>query len=333
MAKEMNKPTDWREEIGKAMDIDEKPEVEEPEIPEPETKEPDEKPRDESGKFKAKEESGEPAPETPTTKIDPPAHFTAEEKQYFSTLSPEQQEWIASSTKRMSSTVDKRLQEYSGYQRRAQAFDEALAPYRDQLTAAGMDEIATVKQLFATYAQLRRDPVNTIRWLAQQYHVDLSQQDEADPQSQQLYAHINQLQQGIQQLQGTYQNDRFTQTLSHVTKFADEKDAQGNPLRPHFEVVVDDMAKLMQSGIVQMNDLQTAYDRALSFHPELTTPVRIPQTPATKPETDPVKEAAEKAARAKRAAAGVKSGAGSPKTEAVKTQRQVIEELVSAQMK
>lgn len=339
MARKLNKPTDWREEIEKTIKSADEPEaevVEEPEVEVEEAEKP-EKERDETGKFKAKEEETEKAeePEKPAEIIDPPAHFTADEKKYFESLPTEQQKWIASSVKRMSSTVDKRMQEYSTYQRRAQAFDEALTPYRQQLAMRGVDEMTAIKQLFTTYDQLQRDPAGTIKWLAQSYGVDLSQaqEEQADPQVKALMDHITELKQGFTTMQGSLQQERQNQMLNVVNQFANETDAQGNPKRPHFEAVVDDMMKLIQAGIVQPTDLETAYSRAVSFHPELTQKAEVPTTPATKIESDPIKEAAEKAARAKKAAAGVKSGAGSPKTEAAKTQRQVIDELVTQAMK
>lgn len=346
MAREQSKPTDWREEIGKTLEAAEPEKAEKEEEPEVKAEKP-EKERDETGKFKAKEETTETTeteettetaevqePEKPAEIIEPPAHFTADEKKYFESLPPEQQKWIAGSVKRLSSTVDKRFQEYSTHQRRAQAFDEALAPYRQQLAMRGVDEMTAIKQLFTTYDQLQRDPVNTIKWLAKSYGVDLTQaQEEQDPQAQALMNQIAELKQGFSTIQGSLHKERENQMLNVVTQFSNEKDAQGNIKHPHFEVVVNDMMKLIQAGIVPPMELETAYKHALTFHPELNTVPQVPQVPpAPKTESDPVKEAAEKAARAKKAAAGVKSGAGSPKTEAPKTQRQVIEELVSKSM-
>jgi len=345
MAREQNKPTDWRDDISKAMEAGE-PEVVEEVEETTETTETNEKPRDETGKFKTKEEekpeetpeeTPEPKAEAkPAERIDPPAHFTADEKKYFESLAPEQQQWIASSVKRMSSTVDKRMQELSTHQRRVQAFDEVLTPYRDQFALQGMDDVAAVRFLTATYTQLQKDPANTIRWLAQRYGVNLNQQEaEQDPQTSQVLGYVQKLEQSLQQTQNTIQQERYNNTLGRVNQFAEEKDAQGNARRPHFEAVVGDMMKLIQGGIVAPDDLQMAYDRAVAFHPELV-PVAVPQPaqkPATVEKTDAVLSAAEKAARAKKAAAGVKSGAGSPKTEAPKTQRDEIRDLVEASMK
>jgi hypothetical protein len=347
MAREQNKPTDWREEIGKAIDSKEPEvevkaeEVEEKETPEVE--EPEGRQRDETGKFKAKEEKEEKTEvktdevEKPVVveKIDPPAHFTADEKKFFESLAPEQQQWIASSVKRMSSTVDKRMQELSTHQRRAQAFDEVLSPYRDQFALQGMDDVSAVRFLTATYTQLQKDPANTIKWLAQQYGVNLNQQEaDQDPQTTQVMGVVQQLQKSLQETQQTIQQERYNNQLGKVNQFAAEKDAQGNARRPHFEAVVGDMMKLIKGGIVPPDDLQTAYDRAVLFHPELTP---VAQPPAPKPTTvettDVVKDAAEKAARAKKAAAGVKSGAGSPNTQAPKSQRDTIADLVEASMK
>lgn len=342
MAREQNKPTDWRDEIGKTLEASEPEKVEEPEVEAEKPEKVEGKERDETGKFKAKEEKEEATetaevqePEKPAEIIEPPAHFTADEKKYFESLPPEQRKWIASSVKRMSSTVDKRMQEYSTHQRRAQAFDEALTPYRQQLAMRGVDEITAIKQLFSTYDQLQRDPVNTIKWLAKSYGVDLSQTQEEpqDPQVQTLMNHITELKQGFSTIQGTLSKEREGQMLNVVNQFSNEKDAQGNLKHPHFEAVVNDMMKLIQAGIVQPMELETAYKHALTFHPELNTVPQVPKVPpAPKIEETPINEAAEKAARAKKAAAGVKSGAGSPKTEAAKTQRQVIEELVSKSM-
>lgn len=340
MAREQTKPSDWRDDISKTMEETSTEDVvdEVEELPEPEKeKEKEEKPRDETGKFKEKEETPEAITEEPVAveKIEPPAHFTADEKKYFESLATDQQQWIASSVKRMSSTVDKRMQEMSTHQRKSQAFDEVLTPYRDQFARQGMDDVAAVRYLTATYKQLQQDPANTIRWLANQYGVNLNQQEvDQDPQTQQVYGVVNQVQKGLKELQDTIQQERYNSSLAKVNQFAAEKDAQGNTMRPHFEAVVGDMMKLIQSGIVEKDDLRAAYERALLFHPELTpvTPPPAPK-PATVEKTDAVLSAAEKAARAKKAAAGVKSGAGSPKTEAPRSQRDEIRDLVEASMK
>jgi len=343
MAREAKKSTDWREEIGKVIDEDGKDEtpekVEKEEKPEKaekvekSTKAPEEAGADEEPEKIEEPEAEEPAPIE--EKIDPPAHFTAEEKKHFEGLPIEQQKWIAGSTNRMISNTDRKLQELSNYQRRTQAFDEILAPYRQQMAMNGMEETTVLKQLFSAYDYLRRDPVNGIRWLAQSYGVDLGQaqaeQSEIDPALGQVMQQVTQVQQGFQQLQNTIQSDKQQQMLSVVNKFADEKDAQGNLKHPHFEAVIDNMMKLIQAKIVPADDLETAYTRAVGFAPELVPAAPIPQKPTQA--KDAVTEAAEKAARAKKASAGIKSGAGSPKTDAPKSRRQEIEDLVDAQLK
>ena len=191
MARENNRSTDWRDELGKVIDASSKDEVEiekEEKYEKEDKSEKTERERDETGKFKAKEEtkseeksekdeSGteektetseentegveikvEAKEEAKAEKIDPPAHFTAEEKKYFETLPPEQQRWIASSTNRLISTADRKIREGSTFQRRAQAFDDVLAPYRQQFALSGVDEVTVIKQLVTAYDFLQRDP-------------------------------------------------------------------------------------------------------------------------------------------------------------------------------
>lgn len=370
MARENNRSTDWRDELGKVIDASSKEEVETGKEETTDKEEKSERERDETGKFKAKEEAkaeeksendesgteekvetseentegteikAEAKEEAKAEKIDPPAHFTAEEKKYFETLPPEQQRWIASSTNRLISTADRKIREGSTFQRRAQAFDEVLAPYRQQFALSGVDEVTVIKQLVTAYDFLQRDPANAIKWLAQSYGVDLSQAEtETDPALRQVLNQVNQVQHGFQQLQQGIQSEKQQRMLAVVNQFADEKDAQGNLKHPHFEAVVDDMMKLIQAQVVPADNLELAYTRAVLFHPELAPAVppvakeTVSEKVSDKEKSDPVKEAAEKAARAKKAAAGVKSGAGSPKTEAPKTRRQDIEELVEAQLR
>lgn len=71
----------------------------------------------------------------------------------------------------------------------------------------------------------------------------------------------------LQQYQQQQYQSTYNSAASEYTKFVGESDEHGQPLRPFFEDVRQDMAKLMQSGL--SDNLQDAYDRAVWSRPDL----------------------------------------------------------------
>lgn len=199
-------------------------------------------------------------------------------------------------------------------------------------------------QLVHQWAQAQEallDPVRkgqAIQWLAKQYGVDLAsigapaqqgqqpaaQQQQVDPNTwvdpdvaalkQQLAEVTNWKTQFEQQQQQQYQQHiHQTQSakMSLIDQFSSEKDAAGQPVRPHLETVMPQMARLItdiKAANPQISDqeaLQQAYDNAVWGNP--TTREAVMQ--ATK-----IAEDNERNLKARQRAQAAQRGAVSPAT-------------------
>ena len=76
-----------------------------------------------------------------------PAHWSSEEKEQFSSLAPEAQEFL----------IEKDKQFQQGFQERAQEksdLEAALEPWKQTIAQRGMSEADAIRTLFATQAQI-----------------------------------------------------------------------------------------------------------------------------------------------------------------------------------
>jgi hypothetical protein len=100
----------------------------------------------------------------------------------------------------------------------------------------------------------------------------------ADPAIRYFVDHVGKTQQEVQALRGQLQDfhrqqdERVSQEQLRVTQwgidsFADEKNAQGQPLRPHFDRVLPQLIELYSAN--PQRDLREAYETAVWMDPEL----------------------------------------------------------------
>lgn len=80
-----------------------------------------------------------------------------------------------------------------------------------------------------------------------------------------LVEQVNQLRGQLHSFTSQAEQNEQAVVSREIDRVAQEKDAQGNLVRPHFEEVTETMAGLLQSGLT--DDLQTAYDYAIR-HPK-----------------------------------------------------------------
>jgi len=139
--------------------------------------------------------------------------------------------------------------------------------------------------------------------LAQQYGVDLStlvQNPSPAPSSVQdipeplrpVIDQFGNIVQEVNSLKQEFQRSREDRISSELSAFAKDK--------PHFEKVRVIMGQLMNSGIVQPGDLEGAYQKATTLHPEVSAAIESER--AAKAAAELAKTNAEKATRARQAA-------------------------------
>ncbi len=151
----------------------------------------------------------------------------------------------------------------------AKSLVDAVAPYLPDLQKAGVSPAQAVSRLASTHkALMDAQPQHKLQLfakLAQDYQVPL--QALYDPQFAQQFA----MQQSQQPQESPDQAARRVyselRAMEGVHEFGSRKDASGNPLYPHFEVVRPKMAQLLESGLAQ--DLEGAYHAAIKLDDEL----------------------------------------------------------------
>lgn len=255
-------------------------------------------PRDEYGRFAPKDAQGgekepqeeEPAPsgdaeeseaEQPPADvrepIEPPYEWKAAEQERFRKLSREDQEFVLAqyNTGRQAAEAGKR---YS-------AIDQLLEPRRQAIALQGNDEATYLKQILAASDFAARDPVNFVRWFAQQRGLtpqqlfaqaqqqQQQQHPQVDPEIARLYQAVNGLQQNWQQQQQVQQQAEAAVIQNEITAFETAKDDKGRPLHPYFNEVRQLMGDFVRAGRVSERDLKSAYDMACRADPEVSAKI------------------------------------------------------------
>lgn len=211
--------------------------------------------------------------------LEAPTHWPAADREMFAKQTPEAKQWLLRRHKDMEADYTKRSQDLAGTKRLQETLAEVFQPYREEMALNGIDEAAAIRQLVAAHGKLQKDPAGGIKYLAQQYGLDLKGLVEgaaaADPAGESptvkaLREQVGQLTDQLKTLTGAQTQQQQEATLQTVEQFAAEKDAQGQLRHPHFDEVASDVAMLLraarESG--QKLTLQDAYDRAVYANPQ-----------------------------------------------------------------
>ena len=154
----------------------------------------------------------------------------------------------------------------------ARQLTQAIGPFVPELQAQGIHPVAWINNLGRAHMILSKAPyqekVQMFHRLAQDYGIQLNQdsiqtpeQAYVDPYQQQLMQQLQATQQQVQQLsqiREQEENARLTQEISRVSS--------NKVAFPHFDMVREDMAQLLERGLAQ--DLETAYAKAVRMNDE-----------------------------------------------------------------
>lgn len=173
------------------------------------------------------------------------------------------------------------------------AYNDLLAPGRQQRALQGVDDSSYVRNLIAAGDVLDKNPEQGLRWLAQKYGVDIQQlanpqggqqQPEIPAWAQQVQAKQNAIEAFIAQQAQGQEVARVKQAGDWIDQFASQKDSTGNPLFPHFDAVLDEIIVnvdyQMRSG--QQVDVKAAYDRAIRMNDSVWLKDQAARSEATK---------------------------------------------------
>lgn len=238
--------------------------------------------RDEKGRFAATqkvsdqlEEQGKEPPKTEI--IPPPASWSKDEVERFKTLPPDTQKYIAERERQRDTFLTQKANKIAQDERRYAEIHEAVAPHEEAWAREGISTGQGIKQLIAAQAYLEKNPVAGLQWLAQSLGVDVRTLAQApvqvDPQIQGLHGKVTELETRLAERDRLAQQAQIASVQRDLESFTFEKDEQGNPKRPHLEMLAEDMVPIVarlraeNPGAASRDILAHAYDKAVWANP------------------------------------------------------------------
>jgi hypothetical protein len=245
--------------------------------------------RDEKGRFKAQEASAEQntteepdmvaeANDVPDEEIKRPTTWKKEYVEVWNKMQEgkplDKAEFakFAEYANQRESEYKKGVSAYKAEADNARQLTEAIGPFIPELQSQGIHPVAWINNLGRAHMVLSKAPyeqkVQMFHRLAADYGIQLNsdslqmpEQAYVDPYQQQLMQQLQATQQQVQQLSAIREqeeNARLTQEISRVSS--------NKVAFPHFEMVREDMAQLLERGLAQ--DLESAYAKAVRMNDE-----------------------------------------------------------------
>jgi hypothetical protein len=179
---------------------------------------------------------------------------------------------LAKYSNQRESEYKKGVSTYKAEADRARELENAIAPFIPELQAQSISPSAWINNLGRAHMVLTKAPyeqkVQMFQRLAQEYGIQLNQdgltaqQPQVDAYTQQLMNQLNMVNQEVSTIKSRFQmeeqsrlNTEIERVRSNVEKF------------PHFDVVREEMAQLLELGKAQ--DLETAYAKAVRLNDEV----------------------------------------------------------------
>jgi Skp family chaperone for outer membrane proteins len=247
--------------------------------------------RDEKGRFKAKTEESdsetdqgaesEPvaeASDVPDQEITRPTTWKKEYVEVWDKMKDgkplDKQDFVkfAEYANQREAEYKKGVSVYKAEADNARQLTDAIGQFTPELQKHGIHPVAWINNLGRAHYALANgnaeQKVQMLHRLAQDYGIQLNQdaiqmpeQAYVDPYQQQLMQQLQATQQQVQQLSAIREqeeNARLTQEISRVSSNKERF--------PHFEMVREDMAQLLERGLAQ--DLESAYAKAVRMNDE-----------------------------------------------------------------
>ncbi len=242
----------------------------------------------------------EPAPVVDTTPA--PESLPKEARAAWDKAPPEIKQAFIKREQDMAAGVEQLKQKYT-------LIDQAIAPHTDALRQMNATPGEAVNRMFLWFKALAGKPEDAFPALAQSMGVDWNKitskgqapADGAAPTDpaqggapaipEEVKNYVGQLQQQLQQLTQYVQHvdGRFGSVEQNLNTQNEARTRENLSIwsqgKPYFENVRQDMAKMIETGIVPLKadgqvDLDTAYERAIYFNPEVRAKVLAEQQQA-----------------------------------------------------
>ena len=154
----------------------------------------------------------------------------------------------------------------------ARELTQAIGQFAPELQAQGIHPVAWINNLGRAHVMLTKAPyeqkVQMFHRLAQDYGIQLNQdgikmpeQQYVDPYQQQLMQQLQATQQQVYQLSAIREQEENARLTQEISRVSSDKERF-----PHFEMVREDMAQLLERGLAP--NLETAYAKAVRMNDE-----------------------------------------------------------------
>jgi hypothetical protein len=245
--------------------------------------------RDEKGRFKAKESDteidqgaeSEPVAEASDVPDEEVKRPTTWKKEYVEVWNKMQEgkpldkaEFIkfAEYANQREAEYKKGVSAYKAEADNARQLTEAIGQFAPELQAQNIHPVAWINNLGRAHMILSKAPyeqkVQLFHRLAQDYGIQLNQnavqmpeQQYVDPYQQQLMQQLQATQQQVQQLSAIREQEENARLNQEISRVSSDRERF-----PHFEMVREDMAQLLERGLAQ--DLESAYAKAVRMNDE-----------------------------------------------------------------
>lgn len=186
-------------------------------------------------------------------------------------LTPDEALKLAEYSNQRESEYKKGVSTYKAEADNARGLVEAIAPFIPDLQQQNISPTTWINNLGRAHMILTKAPyeqkVELFQRLAQDYGIQLNNgsvvsAQQLDPQSYALNQQLRALQNEVQQVRGWREQEENQRLQAEI-----ERVRSNTEKFPHFEVVREDMAQLLERGLAQ--DLETAYAKAVRMNDEV----------------------------------------------------------------
>ena len=167
------------------------------------------------------------------------------------------------------SEYKKGVSTYKAEADRAKSYENAIAPYAQDLQRRGIQPTQYIENLVRAEQILSNagydQKVQVFQKLAADYGIQLNgngQVTQLDPYTQQLMNQLNMVNQEVSSIKGRFAQEENQRLMSEIQKYQSD-----TANYPHFDVVREEMAQLLELGKAQ--DLETAYKKAVRMNDDV----------------------------------------------------------------
>ena len=167
------------------------------------------------------------------------------------------------------SEYKKGVSTYKAEADRAKGYENAIAPYAQDLQRRGIQPTQYIENLVRAEQILSNanydQKVQVFQKLASDYGIQLNgngQVTQLDPYTQQLMNQLNMVNQEVSSIKGRFAQEENQRLMSEIERVRSNVEKF-----PHFDVVREEMAQLLELGKAQ--DLETAYKKAVRMNDDV----------------------------------------------------------------